>query len=214
MIRYLTSLAIAGALLALPNAASAQSYAPVGVQTNVPVATVTSGGWTECYRDTFDVDGVPIANVSTSCASSQMMMACRPVGSPNLTVLAQAPKTDVMFDTGTGNVLHVANGVGWYFNNSWSWGFAAVGDVVNRNSCDVVAGGNRMCIHTSSNNLDGGYRCGATLGLNGDNTWERIFYTATPAPPIPTTSFWTLMLLGLSLAIGAFVVMRQRIFGA
>lgn len=214
MIRYVVPLAVVGALFALPGAASAQTYAPVGVQSNVPVATVTGGGWTECHRETFASHNVnSIASISTACASSQMMMACRPVGSPTLTLLAQAPKVDVMFDTGTGNVTHDVNGVAWYFNNSWSWGFTAVGNAVSRNSCDTNAGADRMCVHTGGGNTQSGYRCGTNF-LNGDPTWERVFYTATPVPPIPTTSFWSLVLLGLSLAIGAFVVMRQRIFGA
>ena len=43
------------------------------------------------------------------------------------TVAAHAPRTDVLFDTGTGNVPHDANGVGWYYNGNWSWGFAPQG---------------------------------------------------------------------------------------
>lgn len=216
MLRTVVPLAFASALFVLPNAASAQAtYLPVGVQSNVPVATVTGGGWTECHRETFASNANSIASISAACASSQMMMACRPVGDPNLTLLAQAPKADVMFDTGTGNVTHNANGVGWYFNNSWSWGFTTAGNAVSRNSCDTVGGTDRMCVHTGGGNTNSGYRCGNTF-LNGNATWERIFYTATPAPPVtvPTMSIWTMMLLGLSLALGAFVVLRQRIFGA
>ena len=34
--------------------ANAQSYLPVGSQVDVPVAVVSSGGWIECFRDTYD----------------------------------------------------------------------------------------------------------------------------------------------------------------
>ena len=43
---------LAAALMSGAPTAWAQSYLPVGPQKNVPVATVTSGGWVECYRDT------------------------------------------------------------------------------------------------------------------------------------------------------------------
>ena len=28
------------------------------------------------------------------------------------------------------------------------------------------------------NNINGGYRCGATEGLNGNNAWDRVVYHA------------------------------------
>ena len=75
-------------------------------------------------------------------------------------------------------MTHNANGVGWYFNNSWSWGYAPVGQMVNRNSCDVNAGVDRLCWHTSAGNINGGYRCGSNTGLNGSVAFERIIYQA------------------------------------
>ena len=99
-----------------------------------------------------------------------------------LVLAAWAPASDVTFMTaGQGNPadVHLANGVGWYYNTQWSWGFVQGGDVPQNNSCDVANGNSqfRMCWHASGGNLSGGYRCGATTGLNGDRTWDRIIFT-------------------------------------
>lgn len=155
-------------------------YVRVGVQTNVPVATATSG-WTECYKEGYEANS-SIAALLASCSKSKLMMACRQTGSPTFNVLAQAPRADVFFDTGSGsNSTHTANGVAWYFNDDWSFGFAPAGAVVNRNSCDVEdLNGNepnyatRMCVHTGGGQTSDGWRCGGNAGVN--NGWERIIY--------------------------------------
>ncbi len=79
-------------------------------------------------------------------------------------------RSDVTFDTGiNSNVLHTANGVGWYFNNDGfpeSWGFVRAGDSVEKNHCDVDSSGandQRLCWHLVGG---GGYRCGVTERLN------------------------------------------------
>ena len=153
---------------------------PVGVQTNVQAKMLA--GWNECYRDKFATNNVSLASILMKCSGSKLMLACGKSADPSTIVaLAWAPRADVTFMTGGQGApaeVHVANGVGWYYNNSWSWGFVQGGDTPNNNSCDV-AGGNpqfRMCWHCSGGNISGGYRCGSTAGLNGDNTWDRIIY--------------------------------------
>lgn len=190
-------LVFSGLCMATANAAPA-TYNPVGVQQNIAVQTVTDGGWTECYKETFDKNGKSIEEISTACGGTQLMMACRPTGDTNLQLLAQAPKVDVMTNTGEVDMTttHQANGVSWYFNPNWSWGFAAAGQVVTKSSCDTqnssgAGSETRMCIHTGGGSLESGYRCGATT-LNGRATFERIFYTANAAPtaakPDPVSS--------------------------
>jgi len=132
--------------------ANAQTYLPVGPQTSVPVATVTGGGWTECYRDSYKVVMVNINTVLSDCPENRLMLSCKPSGSPILTLLAQGNRSDVTFDTGdNANDLHPANGVGWYFNNTLeSWGFVKDGDSVNKDSCDKDTSGannERLCWH-------------------------------------------------------------------
>ncbi len=149
-----------------------------GILQNVNLAATTVG-WTECYRDLYGNNNLALANsITTACTKANIMLACRQTGSATLTLAANAPRTDVFFDTGANNnVVHNANGVGWYFNNNYSMGFAPLGAAVQRNSADVLAGATRLSWHTH-NFFGGGYRCGDTTGLNNSNAWERIVYQA------------------------------------
>ncbi len=197
--------------------ANAQSFLPVGPQTNVPVDTVTGGGWTECYHDTYG-DHLDADTVLASCPGDLLMLSCRPTGSDTLTLLAQGFRSDVTFDTGVNqDVLHIANGVGWYFNNTGSgedgdsWGFVRAGDSVEKNNCDVDSSGaddERLCWHLQDNAA--GYRCGATQDIF-DDSYERIVYTAQLSRNIPTLSEWGMIstVAGLML-VGVFFVIRRR----
>jgi hypothetical protein len=85
-----------------------------------------------------------------------------------LTVAAWAPRGDVFFDTGASNMstVHNANGVGWYFNGDWSWGFANEGDAVQLDQCDDLNAPNpalRLCWQASNNSMTAGFRCGALM---------------------------------------------------
>ncbi|PWB18782.1 MULTISPECIES: fibronectin type III domain-containing protein [Comamonas] len=188
-----TFLGLSMLCMAAANAAT-PTYNPVGVQQNVAVQTVTDGGWSECYKETFDKNGKSIEEISTACGGKQLMMACRATGTNSLQVLAQAPKIDVMTDTGTAfAITHQANGVAWYFNSSYSWGFAAEGQAVSRSSCDTQnssgeGSATRMCVHTNQGNLSGGWRCGGATGLNESSAFERVFYTANVTSPDPVPS--------------------------
>jgi hypothetical protein len=115
------------------------------------------------------------------CTGSKLLEACRPVGANEFTVLAMGDRADVLFDVGSQeNGKHEANGVAWYFSNEYSMGFARAGDEVERFSCDVanINPEDRLCWHTSSDGIDGGWRCGVTTDLNGDPQWERLLYHA------------------------------------
>ena len=94
-------------------------------------------------------------------------------------LLAAAPRGDVTFPAGTGDTTHNANGVEWYYDDDYSWGFAEGGESVDRNSCDTQDGTypeRRICWHTDANFLDGGWRCGTEKSLNSSLTWERFIY--------------------------------------
>ena len=144
------------------------------------------------------------------------MLSCRETDSSTLTLLAQGDRSDVTFDTGfNSNVLHTANGVGWYFNTVFSWGFVRAGDSVSKNECDVdssVANNERLCWHLTNS---GGYRCGATENLNASVDFERIVYQASPQPVqpvviIPTLSEWGLIAMAGVLGLVGFMVIRRR----
>ena len=82
--------------------------------------------------------------------------------------------------------LTTANGVGGYFNDDWSWGFAPRGDAIDRNRCDVIASSiqpgpdadQRLCWHTANHAFGVGWRCGAQDQLNGAYLWHRVIFQA------------------------------------
>ncbi len=171
---------------------AAAQYAPVGVQQNVPEATVTGGGWTVCHSSTYNTGATAMATILADCDQAQIMYACRPVGDPNYTLLAQAPRVDVFTDTGNPttnpggfNTPTTSNGVGWYYNDDWSFGFAPAGEPLDRDSCDFNPGtaeNLRMCVHTNGGNISGGYRCGNN-DLNGNAGWERVILESVGVAP-------------------------------
>jgi len=133
-----------------------------GIAQNLPVSDLT--GWTQCWSNTYDVTGVPMADVLAACPGNHLLIACRPTGSDTLTLAANAPRADVLFECGSDTTcVHNANGVGWYYSDSFSWGFAPEGVAVNRNSCDWQNpdfNDVRMCWHTDAGATQWGYRCG------------------------------------------------------
>ena len=183
-------LSLPAALLGLAPAAWAQSYLPVGPQNNVPVATVTAGGWTECHRDTYNNSPASWASVQAGCAGARLMLACRATGSSTLQLLAQAPRADVLTDTGTDQTTtHTANGSAWYWNSSRSWGFAREGDAVRKHECDDRTDGDnsaRLCWHSVSVSTTTGFRCGAD-DLLGTSLFERIIYAMPAAADLAIT---------------------------
>ena len=154
----------------------------------MPVADLI--GWTPCFTDTYADEFAPLSDIRAACTGHNLMLACRPNGSPNLSVLAYAPRDDVFYFTGGNNLPHVANGVGWYFNDyfSLSWGFAPSGAPVSLMACDTVdssfdgnPGGTadqRLCWHLGGGGLLPGWRCGATDSLYGAPGWERLIFQA------------------------------------
>jgi hypothetical protein len=146
-----------------------------GVLDNVAASSLT--GWTLCYSDTYNVNlQGALAGLLQQCNRSKLLLACGLQNSQTYTLVAMGERGDVTFDTGQASVTHVANGVGWYFNANWSWGFTNGGDQVQLNECDVLGGAHRLCWHTV--NGAGGYRCGDAAGLNNDSTWKRAVYHA------------------------------------
>jgi hypothetical protein len=155
------------------------------VQTNVPETELTSNGWTLCHTSTYNSSGTTLASILAACPGARLALACRDTGSPTLRVLATGDRTVVTTDcaagaTGCGSLASTctteSHGVGWYFHDAWSWGFAPAGEVVNRCSCDTQNpdSEDRICWHTGGGNLNGGYRCGSDTSSNG----ERRIYQA------------------------------------
>lgn len=199
-----TALVALAATAAVP-AAAMPSYYPFGPQANVSLATVTGGGWSLCYQALY---GTPLGNDASAALSGcgtgdLLMLAARETGSSTLLVLAAAPRTDTLTNTGAANngVTHVANGTGWYYAPFWSWGFANAGDPVNKIECDTDNTGAtlKLCWHTYD--WVGGWRAGAFTDLNGSADFEKLIFVASRGDdPDPTPAPATLALLGLGLA--------------
>jgi len=232
-------LAIA-AFTALATAAPASAdvapptYYPNGPQTSVDQADLT--GWTLCYSGLYGDSGVPLYGpggiLSELCTGDYLMLAGGPLDDPILTVLAAAPRADVIFDTTQDlTTTHAANGSEWYFNSTYSWGFALGGDAVDKDECDV-AGFNaeyRLCFHLldvgpDGGEMSGGYRAGAIEDLNSSTEYTRYIYQAngTPvvapeAPKLAETGVGATIpliaagsLLAFGLAIVAVTTVRRR----
>ena len=190
----MTALAAAVSLLATvaPAGASAvPTYYPSGPQANVDESSLV--GWRQCWSGTY-TDRSALADVLAACDGDHLLLAAGPIDSTVFDVVAAAPRDDVLFETGTGNSTHVANGVGWYFDDSSSWGFAPAGARVVRNPCDVVgsslwpddSGGLRVCWHTQDGFLDAGWRSGTHDFLNESNAFRRAIYVEAPDRVPPT----------------------------
>ena len=154
-------------------------YFPHGPQTNVPLSTVTQGGWTECFTGVYNSTKL-IASILSACSGSKLMLACRPTASTStIQLLAWAPREDVLFQTTDKYPKHYAQGSSWYYSTNTypiSWGFAKEGDEINRSSCDwkTENGQYRLCWHTGSKSVSSGYRCGANM--NAGSKDERIIF--------------------------------------
>lgn len=190
--RLLTPVAVAGLALAGiagsgTGAQAVPSYFPGGPQTNVALATVLGGGWTQCYSGTMaSIIGNSGEAVLNSCSGTYLLMAGRETGSGTLLSLAAALRSDTIIDTGQTSTTHQANGSEWWYSADWSWGFTAIGDTVDNNQCDI--GGSSptsMCLHTVD--FTGGYRINDIQGLNDSTSYEKLFFVAAADVPEPAT---------------------------
>jgi hypothetical protein len=176
----LVALAVAGSLT---DPLSAQSYDPVGPQTDVDDWVVEQGGWSLCFSSPYATwTGPWLPTIETLCTGEKLMLACGAKLSPTLTLLAAAPREEVLEDCGDDPAAsHLANGSQWYHNHAgeadgaFSWGFAGAGATVARDSCDISSddAGLRLCWHLEE---AGGYRCGAAQDLNWTPSWRKYVY--------------------------------------
>ena len=203
------------ALLGVVAGSAGAQYNPYGPQQNVSLATILSGGWTQCYEATMAVPlGNDASSVLTPCQGQNIMMAGRYTGAADFLVLAAGLRSDVIQDVGNGvDAHHAVNGSEWYFSPGWSWGFAPLGATTYRYECDTndLSDPLRMCLHT----LDvGGWRIGTNYYLNGSTDFEKVFFVndAILGPVVPEPS--TVVLLGTGIVGLMGFVRRHRKFTA
>jgi hypothetical protein len=159
-------------------AADPPTYYPNGPQANVSKATVSGGGWRVCWDESYTQTTTTVAAILAQCPGDFLMLAgAASVNATSYTVLAAAPRADVTTPLANTSTAHrVANGSGWYFSTTYSWGFFKAGDTVSRGSCDTASGANptlRLCWHTTSGRMNFGYRAGTNF-LNGNGVFRRM----------------------------------------
>jgi hypothetical protein len=174
--------------------AGAPAYYPSGPQNDVPVSALE--GWTVCFQEEMSEGKSVIDEVLKACDGTHLLMAGRTTGSATILTLAAAPTGDVTTDTGESNTPHNANGTGWYFSQSFSWGFARIGDAIFRSSCDTgidTHARQRICWHTGGGFINDGWRVGDAESVYAG--YERLLYkpstTATATPGAAGVTFNT-----------------------
>lgn len=206
--RILTA-ALGVAAMALPAAASAVTYLPIGPQTNVDINTVLNGGWSLCYQATMATPfGNSASTTLAACTGDRLLLAGRATGNSNLLALAQTTKADALFNTGAADngVFHTADGSEWFYADQWSWGFKEIGASYTKFECDSSPpSGISMCVHTYD--FVGGFHINQIADLNSAPDYEKLVFTANGMAAIPEPSTWALLILGFGVA-GAS--MRRR----
>lgn len=189
------------AAVALTAGAAHAGIVPVGVQTNVSVTQVAEWGWTTCYQGGNGASS-SLAAIKSSCAGNYVMLADKNYGSSTFSILAAASFDDVFFNVGSSyNGKHTANGAEWYFSDSYSMGYSALGNTVARSSCDTnLAGWNGpttvgSCWHTGGGNL--GYGWGFNTGTGWQSTQERFIMVSSGPSQVPEPGSFALLGLGL-----------------
>ena len=148
-----------------------------GIRHNQPEANLQLGGFTPCWSNRFDQSNDDIDDIRAACDGGVIVMACRPVGAPALTLAAMGDRDEVFRDVGDGaGAVNPHNGVDFYFDDDSSWGFAPAGSGVRRATCDTTAtdADERLCWHTNQGRVGVGYRCGANYPNANGSDWERL----------------------------------------
>lgn len=182
---FLTRAALVGLLAAALAACSSPSPEPSvfpvgqGIRKDATRSALLADGWTTCFEGDY-ATGAPLATLLAGCTGKYMLLGCRADDVTDALALAAADRRETVIQADGAGLTHVANGVGWYFDGSWSWGFFPAGQAVNLDTCDTDSGGVvlgakdlRLCWHTQDGDLAAGYRCGDNE-LNASTTWRRL----------------------------------------
>ncbi|CAF4217853.1 unnamed protein product, partial [Adineta steineri] len=146
-----------------------------GVQLNLNPSSLPNS-WSQCYTATYAAN-MGTANLNTilsACNKNMLLLGCRQSGHTIMDVAAMGYRADVLYNCATtSNCRNVANGVGWYYSDVYSWGFANGTDSVTRSTCDTSSTnpGYRLCWCTQNN---AGYRCGSAMISN--TNYEKVIY--------------------------------------
>ncbi|CAF0713928.1 unnamed protein product [Adineta steineri] len=161
-------------ILTLPTDSNG-SLSLYGVQLNLNPSSLPNS-WSQCYTATYatSMGTTNLNTILSACNKNMLLLGCRQSGHTIMDVAAMGYRADVLYNCATtSNCRNVANGVGWYYSDVYSWGFANGTDSVTRSTCDTSSTnpGYRLCWCTQNN---AGYRCGSAMISN--TNYEKVIY--------------------------------------
>ena len=149
-----------------------------GVREGVAIGDLVLGGFAVCHTESYDTV-FDTGAVRAACPGETWVVGCRPRGGGDVLTVAAVGERATIFDAvpNEAGAFREHNGARWYYGEDFSFGFAPAGAAVNRRPCDTAEdrGALRLCWHTIQR---GGWRCGATTGLNDSGDWERVVMSA------------------------------------
>ena len=168
-------------LIATPAGGSnAPSYYPSGPQINVSKQTLIDGGWTLCWSSLYGETDT-LQNIYDSCTGASIIYAAGATNSDTYMLLAAGESSVVFSQTGYNETVE-NNGTYWYLNPTQSMGFAPTASIY-QSSADTsnMSDPLRMSWHLGTwcnpePSICGGWRVGATVGLNSSTDYERAIW--------------------------------------
>ena len=187
-----TGVCTAGGSVVCSGAPDQEALAFEGVRTDLVEADLVEGGFEPCWVEVYEEGQTTITGANpltgepgilTRCDEQILLLGCRRIGEEAVSVAAMGDREAILIPSEFADRTpeNVHNGVNWYFNNDYSWGFAPAGAEVDVFSCDRVVddrSGERVCWYTSADKVRPGYRCGADI-VNASGIWERFIYQRT-----------------------------------
>ncbi|MFN3199400.1 MAG: MopE-related protein [Bradymonadia bacterium] len=166
-----------------------EALAFTGVRNDLTVAEAEAGGFELCWLEVYEEGQTTINNADPvtgnppilgRCDEDVLLMGCRRIGSEALSVAAMGDRAEILEPTefAERRPENEHNGVNWYFNIDYAWGFAPAGVEIDVFTCDRVenvASNQRVCWYTSDDKVRPGFRCGEEI-VNASGIWERFIF--------------------------------------
>jgi len=159
-----------------PPAAPPPAAAPNGLHNDY--AESNFDGWTKALDAPYSHPSVS-SDITQCAGKSQIAVGCKQAGSTTLSVVA-VDSYDFLMSVQPNQYTAYQNpatgGAYWTNYPGKSLGFAPI-STVSLNSADTTDTNSpqRLSWHYDNSNV-GGWRCGATVGLNSDTNWNKVIF--------------------------------------
>lgn len=177
-------------------------YYPTGPQTNVAVSSISGGGWTRCYSETYAAALPSLETLRNQCQGEYVLYAGGSAADTSNLLLLAAGQRSVVF-AGTNLLFAVQNNLGpgqlsngtyFYGQNNLSVGFTP-NSTVKLQQADVCSstfgdpcfapdnGSERLSWHGNNMN-EGGWRIGTSTNLNTSTAFIKQIWVSNGATPV------------------------------